>query len=50
MRFIKGILPVFDFNQVDNTDDVIQIQNIKTMREKQSILIKMVIITNLKKK
>ena len=27
--FIKGVLPVFDFNKVDNTDDVIQIQNIK---------------------
>jgi DNA-binding Lrp family transcriptional regulator len=26
--FIKGVLPVFDFNKVDNTDDVIQIQNI----------------------
>ena len=27
--FIKGVLPVFDFNKVDNTDDVIPIQNIK---------------------
>ena len=26
--FIKGVLPVFDFNIVNNTDDVIQIQNI----------------------
>jgi DNA-binding Lrp family transcriptional regulator len=27
--FIKGVLPVFDFNKVNNTDDIIQIQNIK---------------------
>jgi Lrp/AsnC family leucine-responsive transcriptional regulator len=26
--FIKGVLPIFDFNKVSNTDDVIQIQNI----------------------
>ena len=26
--FIKGVLPVFDFNKVNNTDNVIQIQNI----------------------
>jgi len=26
--FIKGVLPVFDFNKVNNTDDIIQIQNI----------------------
>jgi DNA-binding Lrp family transcriptional regulator len=27
--FIKGVLPVFDFNKVNNTEDIIQIQNIK---------------------
>ena len=26
--FIKGVLPVFDFNKVNNTDDIIQIQSI----------------------
>src|SRR5688572_30688723 len=26
--FIKGVLPVFDFNKVHNTDDIIDIQNI----------------------
>ena len=26
--FIKGVLPIFDFNKVNNTDDVIQIKNI----------------------
>ena len=46
--FIKGVLPVFDFNKVNNTDDIIQIQNIsKNNPQKKSILIKMVIITNL---
>jgi DNA-binding Lrp family transcriptional regulator len=35
--FIKGVLPVFDFNIVNNTDDVIQIQNINknNTREKE---------------
>ena len=27
--FIKGVLPIFDFNKVNNTEDIIQIQNIK---------------------
>ena len=26
--FINGVFPVFDFNKVNNTDDVIHIQNI----------------------
>ena len=35
--FIKGVLPVFDFNKVNNTDDIIQIQNINkyNAREKE---------------
>ena len=35
--FIKGVLPVFDFNKVNNTDDIIQIQNINkdNTREKE---------------
>ena len=36
--FIKGVLPVFDFGKVNNTDDVIQLQNInkvKTKKEKK---------------
>ena len=35
--FIKGVLPIFDFNKVNNTEDIIQIQNIKdsAAREKE---------------
>jgi Lrp/AsnC family leucine-responsive transcriptional regulator len=36
--FIKGVLPVFDFGKVNNTDDAIQLQNInkvKTKKEKK---------------
>ena len=36
--FIKGVLPVFDFGKVNNTKDIIQIQNInegKTKKEKE---------------
>ena len=35
--FIKGVLPVFDFGKVNNTEDVIQLQNInvKTKKEKK---------------
>ena len=36
--FIKGVLPVFDFGKVNNTKDIIQLQNInktKTKREKK---------------
>src|SRR5687767_1321836 len=37
--FIKGVLPIFDFNKVNNTDDVIQIKNINknnTLEEEYS--------------
>jgi DNA-binding Lrp family transcriptional regulator len=36
--FIKGVLPVFDFGKVNNTKDIIQIQNtnkVKTKKEKE---------------
>ncbi len=36
--FIKGVLPVFDFGKVNNTKDIMQIQNInkvKTKKEKK---------------
>src|SRR5918993_466511 len=36
--FINGVLPVFDFNKVNNTKDIIQIQNIdkdKARKEKE---------------
>jgi Lrp/AsnC family leucine-responsive transcriptional regulator len=36
--FIKGVLPVFDFGKVNNTKDIIQIQNInkdKARKEKE---------------
>ena len=33
--FIKGVLPVFDFGKVNNTDDVIQLQNIKKLKTKK---------------
>ena len=34
--FLKGVLPVFDFNKVNNTVDIIQIQKIKdNAREKE---------------
>ena len=33
--FIKGVLPVFDFDKVNNTDDVIQLQNIKKLKTKK---------------
>lgn len=32
--FIKGVLPVFDFGKVNNTNDIIQIQNIKGKTKK----------------
>ena len=38
--FIKGVLPVFDFGKVNNTKDIIQLQNInkiKTKKEKKYI-------------
>ncbi|HZA62421.1 MAG TPA: winged helix-turn-helix transcriptional regulator [Nitrososphaeraceae archaeon] len=33
--FIKGVLPVFDFGKVNNTKDIIQIQNINKVRTKK---------------
>ncbi len=35
--FIKGVLPLFDFGKVNNTKDIIQLQNInvKTKKEKK---------------
>ena len=33
--FIKGVLPVFDFGKVNNTKDIIQIQNINKGRTKK---------------
>ena len=33
--FIKGVLPVFDFGKVNNTDDVIQLQNINKVKTKK---------------
>ena len=38
--FIKGVLPVFDFGKINNTKDIIQLQNIdkiKTKKEKKYI-------------
>jgi DNA-binding Lrp family transcriptional regulator len=51
--FIKGVLPVFDFNKVNDTEVVLKYKIlIKTMQhERKSILIQvMIIVTNLKKK
>jgi Lrp/AsnC family leucine-responsive transcriptional regulator len=51
--FIKGVLPVFDFNKVNYTEVVLKYKIlIKTMQhERKSILIQvMIIVTNLKKK
>ena len=39
--FIKGVLPVFDFGKVNNTKDIIQLQNInkiKTKKEKKKYI------------
>ena len=33
--FIKGVLPVFDFDKVNNTEDVIQLQNINENQNKK---------------
>ena len=38
--FIKGVLPVFDFGKINNTKDIVQLQNIdkiKTKKEKKYI-------------
>ena len=33
--FIKGVLPVFDFGKVNNTKDIIQLQNIDKIKQKK---------------
>ena len=33
--FIKGVLPVFDFGKVNNTKDIIQLQNISKVETKK---------------
>jgi Lrp/AsnC family leucine-responsive transcriptional regulator len=46
--FITGVLPVFDFVQVNNTKDIIKFQNInksKTKKGKKVFLIKMLVTT-----